>query len=80
MVKEPKSALAEAIRELRTSVRVILDEASSPMILVTSPEPGDGRTFLSANLAAALATSGGIRSRALLPPPGLPRSAHPRDT
>ena len=58
IVQAPQSQMAEAIRELRTSLRVILDDAPCPMITVTSPEPGDGKTFVTANLAAAWAMSG----------------------
>jgi succinoglycan biosynthesis transport protein ExoP len=58
MVQAPQSPMAESIRELRTSVRVILDDTPCPLIIVTSPEPGDGKTFVAANLAAAWAMSG----------------------
>ena len=58
MVQAPQSQMAEAIRELRTSLRVILDEAPCPVVIVTSPEAGDGKTFVTANLAAAWAMSG----------------------
>ena len=58
MVQAPQSQMAEAVRELRTSLRVILDDTPCPMITVTSPEPGDGKTFVTANLAAAWAMSG----------------------
>jgi len=58
MVQSPQSQMAEAIRELRTSLRVMLDDAPCPMIVVTSPQPGDGKTFITANLACAWAMSG----------------------
>ena len=58
MVQAPQSLMAESIRELRTSLRVILDDTPCPVIIVTSPEPGDGKTFVTANLAAAWAMSG----------------------
>jgi len=58
MVQAPQSQMAEAVRELRTSVRVILDDAPCPFVLITSPEAGDGKTFVTANLAAAWAMSG----------------------
>lgn len=58
MVQAPQSLMAESIRELRTSLRVILDDTPCPVIVVTSPEPGDGKTFVTANLAAAWAMSG----------------------
>lgn len=58
LVQAPQSAMAESIRELRTSLRVLLDETPCPIIVITSPEPGDGKTFVTANLAAAWAMSG----------------------
>jgi Mrp family chromosome partitioning ATPase/capsular polysaccharide biosynthesis protein len=58
MVQAPQSQMAEAIRELRTSLRVILDDTPCPMIVVTSAQPGDGKTFITANLACAWAMSG----------------------
>ncbi len=58
MVQAPQSLMAESIRELRTSLRVILHDVPCPLIVVTSPEPGDGKTFVTANLAAAWAMSG----------------------
>jgi Mrp family chromosome partitioning ATPase/capsular polysaccharide biosynthesis protein len=58
MVQAPQSQMAEAVRELRTSLRVILHDSPCPVITVTSPEPGDGKTFVAANLAAAWAMSG----------------------
>ncbi len=58
LVQAPQSLMAESLRELRTSLRVILDETPCPTVVVTSPEPGDGKTFVTANLAAAWAMSG----------------------
>jgi Mrp family chromosome partitioning ATPase/capsular polysaccharide biosynthesis protein len=58
MVQAPQSRVAESIRELRTSLRVVLGDAPCPVVMVTSPEPGDGKSFVTANLAAAWAMSG----------------------
>ncbi len=58
LVQAPQSQIAEAIRDLRTSLRVILEDTPCPMVVVTSPEPGDGKTFVAANLATAWAMSG----------------------
>jgi polysaccharide biosynthesis transport protein len=49
---------APILAELPTSLRVILDDISCPILVVTSPQPGDGKTFVTANLAAAWAMSG----------------------
>jgi len=58
MVQAPQSSLAEAVRDLRTSLRVLMVGKESPIIVVTSPEPGDGKTFVTANLAASWALTG----------------------
>jgi len=58
LVQSPQSSLAEAVRDLRTSLRVLLVEQQSPILVVTSPEPGDGKTFVTANLAASWALTG----------------------
>ena len=58
LVQSPQSSLSEAVRDLRTSLRVLLVEQQSPILVVTSPEPGDGKTFVTANLAASWALTG----------------------
>jgi len=58
LVQTPQSSLSEAVRDLRTSLRVLLVEQQSPILVVTSPEPGDGKTFVTANLAASWALTG----------------------
>lgn len=47
----------ESIRNLRTSLQVAHPEPHA-VIAVTSPAPGDGKTFLTANLAVSIARSG----------------------
>jgi polysaccharide biosynthesis transport protein len=58
LVQAPQSSLAEALRDLRTSLRVLLVDQQSPILVVTSPEAGDGKTFVTANLAASWALTG----------------------
>ena len=58
LVQAPQSSMAEAVRDLRTSLRVLLVEQQSPILVVTSPEAGDGKTFVTANLAASWALTG----------------------
>ncbi|MGQ1785692.1 polysaccharide biosynthesis tyrosine autokinase [Saccharicrinis sp. GN24d3] len=48
----PDSALAESFRLVRSRMQFITDEKKNPVILVTSPMPGDGKTITSINLAA----------------------------
>jgi capsular exopolysaccharide synthesis family protein len=59
VVQQPGSALAEAFRALRTSV--LLSTAPHPpqALLVTSAQPGEGKSCTSMNLALALAQRGG---------------------
>lgn len=54
----PRSALAEAVRELRTSVQVAFEGKPCPIVVVSSSEPGEGKTFVVANLAASFALAG----------------------
>ena len=55
----PGSEMAESFRVLRTSI--LLSSAASPpqVLLVTSANPSEGKTFASVNLALALAQRGG---------------------
>ncbi|MDT0619879.1 polysaccharide biosynthesis tyrosine autokinase [Salinisphaera sp. P385] len=41
----------EALRSLRTSLQFALMEAGSPVVCITSPAPGAGKSFVSSNLA-----------------------------
>jgi len=52
----PTSPAAEAFRTLRTAVT--LNAAASGRLLVSSSEPGDGKTTVTVNLAVAFAQSG----------------------
>jgi capsular exopolysaccharide synthesis family protein len=59
MIMDPDSSPAEAYRTLRTGV--LFDAAShngSEVVLVTSPEAGEGKTTTTANLGVALAQAG----------------------
>jgi succinoglycan biosynthesis transport protein ExoP len=55
---KPESLEAESIRSVRTSVIVQAEAIKAKVIQITSPEPGDGKSTLVANLAIALAQSG----------------------
>jgi capsular exopolysaccharide synthesis family protein len=54
----PQSWEAESFRGLRTSVTFAGRGASHRVLQVTSPNPGDGKTTITANLAVALAQAG----------------------
>ncbi len=53
-----RSTFAESFRTLRTGVLYSAPEGSVRSLLVTSPEPGDGKSTVAANLALALARLG----------------------
>jgi capsular exopolysaccharide synthesis family protein len=50
--------LAEAIFHVRTAVMLSISGGPPGTIIITSPNPNEGKTTISANLAAALATTG----------------------
>ncbi len=49
--KKPKSILAENYRHIRTNLQFILDQNKSNVIAVSSSVSGEGKTFVSLNLA-----------------------------
>ena len=56
--KDPKSSMSEAIRTLRTNLQFASVDKKIKTILVTSSVPGEGKSFVAANLAVAFADSG----------------------
>jgi succinoglycan biosynthesis transport protein ExoP len=52
------SALSESIREVRTKLRFLRADRPVDVLLVTSAEAGEGKSFVAANLAAAWAAAG----------------------
>jgi capsular exopolysaccharide synthesis family protein len=55
---ESRSPAAESIRALRTSVQVVGLNRPMSSLLVTSAGPGEGKTFVAANLAVSMAQYG----------------------
>lgn len=55
---DPKSAIAESFRTVRTNLQYMLGEKQRGAIVLTSNNPGEGKTFCSINLAAILAKGG----------------------
>ena len=51
----PKSMFSESIKNIRTNLQFSAVDKKLKVILNTSPEAGDGKSFISANLAAAYA-------------------------
>lgn len=58
VAEHPKSMVAESFRSLRSALFYISSDKKCKKILVTSSVSGEGKTFVSINLASALALSG----------------------
>jgi capsular exopolysaccharide synthesis family protein len=56
--KKPKSMMAETFRTIRSNLDFISNEPGSKLIAVTSTISGEGKTFVSINLAGILAFTG----------------------
>jgi capsular exopolysaccharide synthesis family protein len=56
--ENPKSALSESFRGLRTNLQYLLREKDQKVITITSTVSGEGKTFSSVNLAAIYAMAG----------------------
>lgn len=57
VINNPKGATSEAIRTLRTNLQFTFVDNDVKVILMTSSIPGEGKSFISANLSAAFALS-----------------------
>ncbi len=55
--KEPKSAIAESFRSLRTNLQFMVKEEKK-IIAITSTIAGEGKTFISVNLATIISMTG----------------------
>ena len=53
--KNPKSLFSESIRSIRTNIAFASLDKEVKIIINTSPEAGDGKSFITANLAVAYA-------------------------
>lgn len=56
--QKSRSAIAEMFRLLRTNLGFSVADSTNPVIMVTSPQPGDGKSFVCLNLSISLAISG----------------------
>lgn len=56
--KNPKSLFAESIRSIRTNIAFASIDKDVKIIMNTSPEAGDGKSFITANLAVAYGQEG----------------------
>ena len=57
-IHRPRSQSAEAFRGVRTYLMAATRGEGHRIVLLTSPEPGDGKSTMSSNLAVALAQTG----------------------
>ena len=53
--ENPKSVISEAFRTFRTNLQYMLNETQGNVISVQSTHPGEGKSFVSVNLASILA-------------------------
>jgi capsular exopolysaccharide synthesis family protein len=58
ILRHPESAVAEAVRSLRTSILLSRAEGPARVLLITSCVPGEGKSTVSANLAVSFAQYG----------------------
>ena len=54
----PRSSYAEMLRSIRTRMEFIVKRKDKMVVCITSTESGDGKTFLSSNLASLFSMSG----------------------
>ncbi|AOY98918.1 tyrosine protein kinase [Cupriavidus sp. USMAHM13] len=54
----PNDVSVESLRSLRTALQFAMLDAPNNRVLLTGPTPGVGKSFVSANLAAIMATGG----------------------
>lgn len=57
-ITKPRAAIAEAFRSLRTALRLLQHDDTTPIIFVTSASPNEGKTTTASNLACAYASAG----------------------
>lgn len=56
--KDPKSPISEIFRTLRTNIQFMSTSKEAKVILITSTFPGEGKSWVSSNLAATFAQNG----------------------
>ena len=56
--KESKSPITESFRTIRTNLQYMAPSQGSKIVVITSNNPGEGKTFTSLNIAAILAKAG----------------------
>ena len=61
LTSNSRTMFAEAIKSIRTNLQFSAIDSELKTILITSPEAGNGKSFIAANLAAAYAQEGKSR-------------------
>lgn len=56
--RDPNSVESEAYRTLRTAYEFVTADLGATVVMVTSPRPGEGKSSVASNLAAAAALAG----------------------
>jgi len=56
-LEQPTDPTIESLRSLRTSLHFALLEAKNNIVMITGPAPGIGKSFISSNFAAVLASA-----------------------
>jgi tyrosine-protein kinase Etk/Wzc len=56
--QHPNDPALEGLRRLRTALKFAMPKAENNRVMISSATPGAGKTFVSANLAAVLASTG----------------------
>ena len=56
--EDPKSPISEVFKSLRTNIQFMADSKGLKTVLVTSSMPGEGKSWVSSNLAVAFAQEG----------------------
>ena len=57
IIDHPKSPISESFRAIRTNLKYILKNKDNKIIVVTSSISGEGKSFISSNLASVIALS-----------------------
>ncbi|NPA44025.1 MAG: polysaccharide biosynthesis tyrosine autokinase [Chlorobi bacterium] len=57
VIEHPKSPISESFRAIRTNLKYILKNKENKIIVVTSSISGEGKSFISSNLASVIALS-----------------------
>lgn len=57
-ITDPADLAVESLRSLRTSLKFTMLDARNKVLVITSPTPGSGKSFVSSNLAAVIAQAG----------------------